>query len=341
MAKIYIRTDGNKNIASGHIMRCLSVAYALSDLGTEPHFLLSDDESVQMFEACLDRKYSDIKKTVIGDGNYHEPETVKAVTGKDCVILLDSYAATEKYVNGLERFAKVAYIDDIREQDMNCDLVINYDIVTDDMNAEYMNSYKQAKRVLLGGKYAPLRRQFAGKKTVIRDDIRDILILTGNTDREHMQLGLVKNFPYEDYPDVTLHLVVGASNTDGPELKQMAADGKPIRIYEHVSDMADVMLKCDIAVSAGGTTLYELCALGIPTMGICIADNQKFSLKAFNAAGAVKYMGDIRKDDVFEAVFGQLKKYDRDTRAAQSLKMREICDGHGAERTAEEILDLL
>lgn len=121
----------------------------------------------------------------------------------------------------------------------------------------------------------------------------------------------------------------------------MAGKDSRIVLHEQVSDMAALMSTCDLAFSAGGTTLYELCAIGVPSVSFSMADNQIPGVKAFDDAGLIPWAGDIRDneafyDDAVEKLTSLLKN--PDARKQQSDLMRMAIDGAGARRIADAIL---
>ena len=117
-----------------------------------------------------------------------------------------------------------------------------------------------------------------------------------------------------------------------------------ISVYKDIKDICSVMKGCDIAVSAGGTTLAELSACGIPTVCFSIADNQLDGVRAYADKGIMFYAGDVRIDKVgvvsrvCEGVMQLI--CDKDIRKRRSIKAKEFVDGLGAMRIAKEIIKL-
>ena len=101
------------------------------------------------------------------------------------------------------------------------------------------------------------------------------------------------------------------------------------------------MREADLAVSAGGTTLYELCAVGTPAISYAIADNQLENVKKFEEDRLIAYAGDIRKDHVIDHIIDYLKIYDLNwqIRQERSLKVQKLVDGKGALRIANALMD--
>ncbi len=346
---VYIRTDGNSKIATGHLVRCISIADACLKLGMEVCFLVSDEESRSLlsqhsvfgradaFPAVKILKtavYDDLEKelreiTPLLSDNPRWPETV---------FLLDSYYVTEKYLRTIRLYCKTAYLDDLRLFDYPVDLVINYDVIPAKALSGYEKAYQKAVTALLGASYTPLRSQFQNKKGRLRDSVSDVLVTTGGSDPYHFCirfLEAMKNFRFN------LHLVIGRLNTDKEKLHALSAEYSFIKLHENVTDMASLMESCDLAVSAAGTTLYELCALGVPAISFTMADNQLTAAAAFAEAGAIPCAGDIRTS--YETVLAAVRNFltllseSESERKSAHETMSRLVDGNGAARIANAL----
>ena len=122
-------------------------------------------------------------------------------------------------------------------------------------------------------------------------------------------------------------------------LNMAQADGR-IVLCEGVQDMASLMASCDLAFSAGGTTLYELCAVGVPSVSYTMADNQIPGVLAFSQAGLIPYVGDVRNHpDFFGSAMAALEDLMSvpAARRSQSARMKMAIDGAGADRIAEAL----
>ena len=133
--------------------------------------------------------------------------------------------------------------------------------------------------------------------------------------------------------------------TSAPSLDIVIADG-------NVSDMASLMRNTDIAVTAGGTTLLELCAFGVPAVVFAMADNQMRQVKGLAAQGAILYAGSVgdatrdyvtqETEAVVKNIAEQMKRLldDAALRQAFSNRMRTLVDGKGAERIARALANV-
>lgn len=355
---IYIRTDGNSKIATGHLVRCLCIAQALEALGKSVCFLVSDDDSFSLLKdlaASVFCGYTfsfDVKilKNSCYDNLELELEELGSLLNSPLdkpIIFVDSYFVTEDYFSSLNKFAKVAYMDDLRAFDYKVDLLVNYDVIPPAREQEYHLSYTNAGISLLGAEYTPLRKQFQNQEVSLHNQIKNILITTGGNDPYDFTFTLSKYLLSLELA-LELHVVVGRLFKNTDSLEELTKQYPSLHLHYNVGDMASLMKQCDYAVSAAGTTLYELCALGIPAVSISMADNQIPMSKTFAEVDVVPYMGDIRvqkNEDMYfilHKISNHLISLCEDSSKAhlQHNKMRRLIDGNGAIKIAEELCKL-
>lgn len=371
MSVIYFRCDGNKEIATGHIMRCLSIARACAVLHAEIVFLVSDEESTavlnerfafpnEFFVRCLHSDYHDmeaelpaLQSIITETHNVLHPVSQSAtfleekVSTDSFCLFVDSYFVTETYLSRLRQFVRVAYLDDVLAFDYPVDLIINYDI------DRKPSCYRKIGRMLLGAAYTPLREQFQNVPYEVRPEVRNILISTGGTDAYNVAGTFLKSVftltsekPLGKNTDneCHYHVITSRLNTHFEELEELASLYPVIHIHENVQNMAELMCQCDLALSAGGTTLCELCAVGVPAISFVTADNQLSAVGTFSGKGIIPYAGDARSslEKVINIMNLFLKEhahsYERRKKSSQC--MRAYIDGSGAARIAAELISL-
>ncbi len=341
---IYIRTDGNETIATGHLMRCLSIARALVKRNALPVFLLSDTTSIFLLEKMIsaEEKTGHAFPVIHMQTDYRDLDreipTLQRILASRAVscFLVDSYFVTERYLSEVGRLCRTAYLDDLQAFDYPVNLVINYDVTVD------TGFYTHAQRVLSGLSYTPLREQFSLFPYRFWEEVRDVLISTGGTDPFFIAGGLARQLLCDPkFQNSCLHILTGPMHIHRAELDELADTDSRVVLHENVSDMAELMASCDLAVCAAGTTLYELCAIGVPSVSYTMADNQIPGAKAFAQAGLIPYIGDIRNHPhFFETACDQLcaMASDPSLRRQQSIRMRMAVDAAGADRIAAELL---
>lgn len=356
MADIYFRTDGNTEIATGHIMRCLAIARACARKGADVKFIVSDEQSLDLIKErfivpqefdvhCLNSNY-----TALPD----ELPALSALIMQDKTasdaprpwIFIDSYYATTSYLLSLRNHFRVAYLDDLRNFDCPVDLIINYD--TDKDSVHYTN----AGRKLLGVQYTPLRRQFACTAYTVRPAVEHVLLSTGGTDpyavAEHLLHAIYRESPDIDpaqgaqlLQSLQYHILTGSANIRYDALTAYARKHPNVHIHENILDVASLMSSCDLAVSAGGTTLCELCAIGVPAISYLMAENQRTAVETYAGAGLIPYAGDIRSANtpVISSIlsFMTYMSQNLSARAKKSQSMRAFLNGTGADQIACEL----
>lgn len=340
---IWIRADANKEIGSGHIMRCLSIAAALKNKGSRVCFIVADEGAKVLLEErgqdyrVLHTAYNDMEA---------ELEQLLALLEEDKpeLVLLDSYYVTEKYLSCLRQHVKTAYLDDIPRFAYPVDMVINYNIYGDCLPYREQ-SVDERQQFLLGASYAPLREQFRNIAYEVRPRVENVLITTGGSDKYNLAGQILEAVAVqEETKALHYHVVSGAFNPHYDWLAGMAEQNPNIHLYRNVQDMAALMRKCDIAITAGGSTMYELSAVGVPILCFSFVDNQEQIVETFYKKNLVAYGGNFLKEGEQFAgnVAEALKKLSGDEvlRRSYSAKQRQLVDGRGAERIAEEVLEM-
>lgn len=356
---LVFRADGNQKIGSGHIMRCISIADEAILHGQECLFITAGDEFNNTIIAhghknkILNTEYNHMEQEA--SQLFSILEEAEKSDGLEAV-LVDSYQVTVQYLNKLlelcrAKGAKLVYIDDILSFAYPCDFLVNYNIYGPD--CDYASLYQGAKSpaLLLGTSYAPLRAEFQHLPArIVREKGRVIFISTGGADFEHVSIQILREILSrgEAFHDYDFHFIIGAMNEDAQEMqnlaKQYAGSGKNhIVLHSNISNMQQLMGEADVAISAAGSTLYELCATNTPTVTYVLADNQIPGAEGFSRHGALKNIGDVRKLGV-RALSGLLVDSavelcnDYKSRKLIALKMSAVVDGLGAKRIVEAIL---
>ena len=340
MPTIYFRTDGNEKIATGHIMRCLSIARACTALQATCRFLVADETSLSLLRerfafpdefsvSCLHTNYQDMESEL----------PILQPMIKDCSwLFIDSYFVTSSYLSELQKHCRTAYLDDMLAFDYPVDLIINYDIDTE----KIPSCYRCIPHKLIGASYTPLREQFQNAVCQVRPEVHNIFLSTGGTDACNAA-GKILSRIFTEKDNTLLqncqyHVVTSRLNSYYQELIQLSDTYSVIHIHENVQNMASLMSECDLALSAGGTTLSELCAVGIPSISFATADNQLNAADTFAKKHIIPYAGDIRfsPDDVLENITAFLYEnfHSYEKRQESSRCMRDFIDGNGSARIA-------
>ncbi len=342
--EIYIRVDGNEIIATGHVMRCLSIAEQMRQQGAEVTFLLADDKPCSLIE---NRGFSvDVLNTV---WNHLEQEidTICNYVIDNCVkvLLLDTYYVTEDYMKKLSKYTRIVYIDDLSKFVHPIQGVVKYNIFTG-MDG-YEKTYQLAglqTHCMVGSKYIPLREEFIYQPYEVKKEVSRVLITTGGTDQLNVAYNLLQEvLSHPRLKTLEYHVIVGCFNQNKNLLKEVEREYANVILHENVNNISVWMRYCDVAISAAGTTTYELCACGVPSICMAVADNQEGAVK-WERNGYMKYAGNAHKDmqQCMNRCKNGLLEYinDYEDRKQKSVFMQSMVDGYGAKRIAEYLLSI-
>lgn len=332
--KIFIRVDGNATIGMGHVMRCLSIAEQLRKNNIDIVFITSDDTLNSLFMNKGFKQYSLCSKWNNLEGEF----TILGPflnSNKPNMILVDSYFVSEKYLTKLRKYSKVYYIDDLKAFDAKIDGIINYNIYGENMNYDE----RLYKKLCLGPRYAPLRNEFLINQKRVFKGVKEVLITSGGTDEYNVIGNILKYFQEKNIFDgVEFYCVIGKFNKNINQLKKDFAKDKNIHFLLNISNISHYMKQCDVAITAGGSTCYELCACGTPSIMYTLADNQILGAKSFSDKNIIPWIGDIR-NNINQCLIGIEKELNilnnQTLWENRSSKMQQLVDGKGAKRLAD------
>ena len=348
MKIVYIRTDANRFIATGHMMRCMTIANEIIKMGAMVKFIVSNEESLSLLKSTP-FKYSVLNTSWDDLNNTTEIEKIKELMDEtdasDCVLLVDSYFVDNRYFDMLKGLCKTTIIDDLNKCIYDVDLLINYSIYCSEY--DYLEKYHNKKiKLLLGTRYVPLREEFSISPQRTKDERTKLLFVSGGGDPENVMNSILDYGIKNDMfcLNCEYEFVLGAYNPFAEEFEKKIEGYENVHAIRNTKDMATLMRSADVLVSAASTVLYEACAVGIPTIFFCMADNQENDGKYFCKMAKMIYAGDIRyqREKCVENIFSEIEYLTNNQMAQKemSLSMKRIVDGHGASRIAEEIVAL-
>lgn len=341
--KIVIRADGGSNIGMGHIMRTLVLAKELKLYGNnEVVYVCKLEEkyfrnNLQNFENVTCSKYIKGVEKILSEGFkvkfVRENKLLEDLKNiKADILITDSYDVNEEYFNVLKHsFAKTVYIDDMNLYYFDVDFLINQNSDAEDFDYRINEDTK----LILGTKYLMLREVFGNvSKKDIKEKIFDIMITVGGGDPYGITEKLVSYVKELDY---NFHIIIGQYFENTDFIKNFHKSN--VKFYYN-ADMCRIMQKCDIAISACGSTLYELAACGVPTLGIIIADNQQGIAEKMDKIGIIKNLGwfnRISEETFINNINALANNYK--LRKTISEKGKSLVDGKGAQRIAKILIE--
>lgn len=339
--KILFRADASTAIGAGHVMRCLALAETAIQRGHKPVFL-----SAQMLSSLKQRMRSKKIQFVtqkMGKGDEQDAlATARLATrgGYDCVVA-DHYGIGGKFQSVLKRSGiKQLLLDDDGKRDAYVsNFVLNQNIYA---SPKMYRRRPPATRLLLGSRFALIRDEFIKQKDrnrSVRVKATRLLVTLGGSDPRNTTLKVVRAIERILLTSLDVIVVVGPGYRHLPQLEAACRRLKfSWRIEKSPSSMAPLMSWADIAVSAAGSTSWELSFMGVPSILIIVAENQKLIGRTLEKKGAVLCAGEAknvsssRLAKMIERLMGSYAM-----RKKMSRVLHGLVDGHGTHRVLRAI----
>lgn len=333
---IGIRADGNATLGMGHLMRCMSIAKAVEEQGGTAVFFVAETQAGAFLQekgfACevlgTDYKCMDTELPLL-------EEAVKKYGLQ--LWLVDSYQITHSYMQALGTLCPVFYLDDTGEQIYPAVGVINYNISGDALG--YETRAPKGMQLLLGAAYAPVKTAFTQTPYELREEVQHILITMGGSDTLNITGHLCEELLHRLPKEAEFTLICGRFNPHLQELLKQQQENPQVHVLVDVADMWNKLAQADIVVSAAGSTMYELSAMGVPTVCCYYVENQRRIARGFAEKVGLCNAGDYGADPdtvlakMTEAVCELMEQ--KTKREALAVRMKQVADGQGAQRIAE------
>lgn len=361
---IVFRVDASLKIGTGHVMRCLTLADTLRDNGVHCHFI-SREHPGNLNSLVLQRGYSlsilpicdsvSIEKESdlfhagwLGASQHADAQEVSVILRaiKPDAIVVDHYALDFRWETELrEPNRKIIVIDDLADRHHECDLIIDQNL--GQSRYEYTNKIPSYCKSLIGTKYCLLRPEFAEARSASllrrkHNSLTNILISMGGVDVGNATSYVLDSIKEELLPNHKITIVLG---THSPYVADVTEISKslpcPSELIVGTNSMANLMRESDLAIGAAGSTSWERCCMGLPTLMAILAENQKISAERLQAAGAaINFSLHPHSQPSLKEIFTSLKN-DPEKLASMSKYSEHITDGLGRLRITKKLINLL
>jgi UDP-2,4-diacetamido-2,4,6-trideoxy-beta-L-altropyranose hydrolase len=334
-ARVLIRPDAGASSGLGHVQRCLALAAALAERGVECAFLLPAHVPVQERVELAGFSVRPLEQE-----QPDAPAEAIAATVPGTVLVVDSYRVGGAYLQELRKAGLlVVALDDEAAYALPCQLCVNGGAAA--KSASYRSSTGDT-RFLLGLDYAMVRPElWDATASPSADAVREVLVTLGGGDPHGLLPSLLAAL--DALPaGFALTVAVGPYVAERAALAAAARTcAREVTLLDAPTTLVPAMESAHLAVSAGGQTLYELVRLGVPTIAIEVAENQRAGLEALAAAGAVEAAGRAG-NGIASTTAGTVGSLLADAWRRRSLSRRAgaLIDGQGARRVAAAICEL-
>ncbi len=339
---LLIRADADPTMGTGHVMRCLALAQAWADRGGRAVFATRLTMPVPL------------RQRIESEGFEVQPIEAAAASPQDAAasvatarslsahwIVVDGYAFGPPYQRTLRDAGfRVLAVDDYGQVRAHCaDVILDQNLGTSERR--YADCADHCA-LLLGPQYAMLRKEFwllRGWERQVPQHAQRVLVTLGGSDPDNVTTLVVRAIAQLNLNGLETAVVVGAANPHRARIEAAARScASPVRLVERVQDMTELMRWADVAVSAGGTTCWELAFLGLPNLMLVLAENQRPIAEALHQAGVGVNLGwfaACSAEQIAETLRSLID--DPQRRCAMSRAGRRLVDGRGAFRVTERL----
>lgn len=259
-------------------------------------------------------------------------------------LVVDHYDLDYRWENEMRACTKKAMaIDDLADRRHNCDLLLDQNLY-ENMENRYEGLVPAHCKALLGPEYALLRPEFKKAREKLRGrdgSIKRILVFFGGSDPTNETRKALYALSTVEKQDLAIDVVVGQSNPHKTEIEDYCNAMENASFHCQVDNMAELMLKADLAIGAGGSTTWERCYLGLPTVVILTAENQIKMIQYLAKFNAVVNLGRcerVTKSHIVRTI-RKLMLSKSAVRGLGSSAQKLVCENNDQNRVAKRMLE--
>ncbi|MBU3540800.1 UDP-2,4-diacetamido-2,4,6-trideoxy-beta-L-altropyranose hydrolase [Polynucleobacter sp. UB-Tiil-W10] len=357
--RVAFRLDASKQIGTGHFVRCLTVANWLKRRGAHTRFIcyplpqsLIDQLDRQGHEYYPISELAEVVSKSKGQANTHghwiptsldtdAQITIQALAGSDWdTLVVDHYALDIEWESVLRPYAKKIFvIDDLADRNHDCDFLLDQNFY---LNYEdrYQSKVPQHCRLLLGPKYCLLRDEFIETHQVRNSSpniVNEILVFMGGVDFENYTMKVLNSLLLCNLNNCSVNVVIGDSHPDLIGIQKICKK-QGFNCFVQTQKMANLIVSADLAIGAGGTAVWERCYLGLPTITLEVAKNQKRLIKDAAAQGLI-YGPEINQEDFEGSLANHIAALMENPSLRQLIASsgQYAIDGFGVSRVMDEL----
>jgi len=334
-----VRADASTEMGTGHVMRCVALAQEWQRTDGKVRFMMAPGQA--KLEERLASEGFEVAHIDADPGSAADAAQTTQMTQGAAALVIDGYhlGADFRAAIDTEHCATLVVDDCADNGPYESDLLLNQNVGA---NAELYTQDAALPRMLLGKTYTLLRAEFLGTEREPRTgELPRILVTLGGSD-PHDIAGLVLRALEHCESPLGVTLVAGASNPRAQDYRDgCLASRHAIEVVENVGSMAPLMARADVAITAGGSTCWELSYLGVPSLVIIGADNQIPIAEALERAGGARNLG-CRTQLTEERIAGELNTLlsDPDLLARMSASQAQLLDGRGSSRVVRALREI-
>jgi UDP-2,4-diacetamido-2,4,6-trideoxy-beta-L-altropyranose hydrolase len=339
--RFVVRVDASERIGTGHLVRCLTLATALRQQGSQPFFVCRDQPGNRLdLIRARDFDVALVSGALENDAASTRDLLQRHDNDIDWIVV-DHYGLDEAWEGQLRPLCRqLMVIDDIADRRHDCDLLLDQNLV-EGADGRYDGLVPEHCRRLIGPDFAlldPLYAELRRDAQPRRARVQRVLISFGGSDYLGLTPMALAAFLAAERPDVDADVVVAPQGPYVDDVLRMAAGHDNVHVHSGLPTLAHVIARADLAIGAGGTTSWERLCLGLAAIVVTVADNQRPATQALANRKLVRWIGD--HDQITEASFADaLQPLLADGIPREWLeRCGNIVDGLGVDRVSRSLL---
>lgn len=351
-----IRTDASHDIGHGHVMRCLTLASSLKQRGAEVVFVCREhDGNLCGLIAAQGFEVIPLPISSPGDATANIVASLGASPADDARSTAVAIASSDKRVDWLivdhyaigvewESMARRAcqrlmVLDDLADRPHLCDVLLDQNYVHS-MATRYVGLVPEACSLFLGPTYALLKPEYAERHssaTPRAGEVKRILISFGGGDRTNFTLLALEAVLSLKQSGIAIDVALSDGSLHEKSIERAAKGRQNVSVYKGLHSLAGLIATADMAIGAGGATNWERICLGLPSLVVTTAANQRAIAAALHADGYVHWVGDPSAVDAAHMAAAVSEQLNHGADHAASLRCLALVDGAGAARIASSL----
>lgn len=361
---VIFRTDASLEIGSGHVMRCLTLADALRAHGARCHFIcrthpgnLVDTIQARGFSVdCLAPRPSAQRSVEeedepltahaswLGSAQYDDAAETRSLLAalRPDWLVVDHYALDSRWERVVRASCgRLMVLDDLADRAHDCDLLLDQGLGRE--QEDYRGLVPVTCEILAGTRYALLRPEFASLREYSLDRrqrfrLDRILVSMGGVDRDNVTERVLRALRHSALPphcEITVVMGAHAPWVNDVE-KEAALMGTSCHVRINVNNMAELMADSDLAIGAAGSSSWERCALGLPTIMVVLAANQVRAARSLTKEGAATV---VQQQQISGGITAAIDALNGDQLMEQSRRAALLVDGLGSSRVISFLME--
>lgn len=348
---VCFRVDASDTIGSGHFTRCLTLANALRERGVTCGFVTRRHEGtlaslartlnfdvteLPLMPAQTDQSESGYAGWIGATWQEDAKQTAQAI-GPDGVdwLVVDHYGLDRRWEEAMRASCgKILAIDDLADRQHDCDLLLDQNLVAG-MTTRYDGLVPEGCGMMLGTDYALLQPDYANLRDRIparEGAVGRILVYFGGADRHNLTGRAVRALLDLAMDHVFIDVVANPESPFASDLADLAKRSPNVALHNRQKSLATLMAQADLALGAAGTTSWERCCMGLPTLLVTLAENQRHIAAELDNQKLAVWIGDVATITVEDIKQAVRRVVAQGSLYAWSAGVAKAVDGRGCER---------